>query len=402
MAPRIDASDAGSTYVPGTDLDDNPIDNVRLGETSLSQVAQRLGLDPDALRQANPQISDPDHLMVGQGVRLPLCQQQGPAGTDGGTSPNTASPSGPSLLDDPMSKTMAQMQLRGGGQKSAGPASGVKYAGPPKSNKDEQKLEELARFPGEAHQAWKKLSSADHSAVQAKMEKRYGKAFAQQFREAADKGKSDVVLNTFSTSPSSHFQTITAKQLEALGYRKAGDEVTGTGGLDVEVWVHPSGKTARLITSEPVSGNQTAPATDSSADKTPATAKPEIDGPEDPLAEQQEKAEEVSARLDDVNRQLADLLNSKNVPWDEVAKKVHEANDILNDLKGLGATVDDATGSPPTLSMDGVDDDFYDRLNDSTVQFQELLGQAYEKDPDFADHMVQQNVRVTSGREDQP
>jgi len=390
MAPRIDTSGAGATYVPGADLDDTAIDNVRLGETSLSQVAQRLGLDPDALRQANPQISDPNHLMVGQEVRLPECRApQGPSGADpGGTS---ASPSGPSLLDDPMSKTMAQMQLGGGGQKSAGPASGAKYAGPPKSHQREQWLGELARFPGEAHQAWKKLSSADRSAVLAKMEKRYGKAFAQQFREAAEKGKSQVDLSTYSTSPASKFPTMTAKQLEALGYRKAGDEVTGTSGLDIEVWVNPSGRTARLITSEPASGNKTDRATESSSDKTPATTGPEIDGPDDPLTEKQDKAEELSSRLEDVNRQISELLSSKNVPWDEVAKKFHEANDILGDLKDLGAPSGDPTAEH-TLDMDGVDENFYQRLDEMNQQLLDLRGQASEKNPDFETLMQQPYV----------
>ena len=370
MGFRIDTSNSGSTYDPGA------------------------GLDQDALGQANPQISDPSHLVVGEEIRLPLCQQPQTRTDSGETSPNTASPSGPSLLDDPMSKTLAQMQLgAGGGPGSASSASGAKYGAPPKSQHG-QWLGKLAQFPGEAHQAWKKLSSADRSAVLEKMERRYGKAFAQQFRETAEKGKSDVVTKTFSTSPSSNFQTMTAKQLEALGYRKAGDEVTGTGGLDIDVWVHPSGKTARLITSEAASGAKTDRATESSSDRTPATTGtkgPEIDDHVDPLTEKQDKAEQLSARLEDVNRQISELLDSEHVPWDEVAKKFHEANDIYHDLKDLGAWSDDPA-TKRTLDMDSVDDNFYQRLDEMNQQLLDLRGQASEKSPDFETLMQQPYV----------
>ncbi|HMK22698.1 MAG TPA: LysM domain-containing protein [Terriglobales bacterium] len=44
---------------------------VKVGENSLSQVADRLGVNHDQLLSANPQIKDPRYLQVGQEVHLP-------------------------------------------------------------------------------------------------------------------------------------------------------------------------------------------------------------------------------------------------------------------------------------------------------------------------------------------
>lgn len=44
---------------------------VQLGEQTLGQVAGRLGVDPNLLQQANPHITDPANLKVGQEIQLP-------------------------------------------------------------------------------------------------------------------------------------------------------------------------------------------------------------------------------------------------------------------------------------------------------------------------------------------
>jgi LysM domain len=59
------------------DVVQGPVATVQVGESELSQVAKRLGEDPARLAAANPQISDPTKLMVGQDIHLP--QSQGPA-----------------------------------------------------------------------------------------------------------------------------------------------------------------------------------------------------------------------------------------------------------------------------------------------------------------------------------
>ncbi len=356
MGPRIDTIGPGPAYDPGADVTDTPTDQ------TATPTAPEANVGP----------------------------------------PNTSLPTGPSPLDDPISKAHAQIQLGGGGRQTADTASGVRFnaaAGGTQTQKHEQRLGKLAHYPGEAHQAWKKLSAADRSAVLAKMEARYGKPFAQQFKEAAEKGKSQVELATYSTSPSSKFPMMTAKQLEANGYKKAGDEVTGTAALDVEVWVNPSGKTARLITAERwnTGASQESPATTDSTSSSESPDKvgpagPVIDGPD--LGDKQDKAEHLSARLEDIDRQISALLNSKNIPWDEVAQKFHEANDIYGDLKNLGAWSNDPS-NPPALDMNDVDETFCDRLSGVDQHLGDLRGQADDKNPDFETIMQKPYVTET-------
>ena len=67
---RIDGANgfvpvSGSSTAPSL----NETTTVRLGENTLSDVAQRLGLDADHLRQANPHLCDT--LKVGQEICLP-------------------------------------------------------------------------------------------------------------------------------------------------------------------------------------------------------------------------------------------------------------------------------------------------------------------------------------------
>ena len=52
-------------------LSDAPTTKVQPGETSLEQVAERLGFDAQDLARINPRIQDPAALSVGQDVRLP-------------------------------------------------------------------------------------------------------------------------------------------------------------------------------------------------------------------------------------------------------------------------------------------------------------------------------------------
>ncbi|HMK23496.1 MAG TPA: LysM domain-containing protein [Terriglobales bacterium] len=57
---------------------------VQLGETSMGQVAGRLGVDENLLQQANPHIKNPDDLKAGQEIYLPTQQaptEQGSGGT---------------------------------------------------------------------------------------------------------------------------------------------------------------------------------------------------------------------------------------------------------------------------------------------------------------------------------
>ena len=102
------------------------------------------------------------------------------------------------------------------------------------------KLAALAKYPGDAHQAWKKLSAADREAVLKAMAHRYGRDFANQFRDVAEHGKPDFTLTYQQPGLGS-----TPDKLKAGGWRRAGMEITGNASMDVEVWVHPSGKMIR-------------------------------------------------------------------------------------------------------------------------------------------------------------
>jgi hypothetical protein len=87
-ADKIDP--AFGPYSPWTDINSEPVATVRLGETTMAQVAARLNMDVDALLEANPQITNPAKLMVGQDIRLPVCQLPGTS-RDAVTTPSPAS-----------------------------------------------------------------------------------------------------------------------------------------------------------------------------------------------------------------------------------------------------------------------------------------------------------------------
>src|SRR5262249_38366092 len=144
------------------------------------------GIDPAALQQANPKITDPSKLTVGQELRLPLSPKPSSSAPDSAPSPSSTA----GLPSDPMAKVMAQMQLGGLPQQSAGPSTPVMFNSPvnAKEKQHDRWLNELGHRPDEAHEAWKNLSPGDRLTVVAKMSNRYGNAFAQQFLESQQNG----------------------------------------------------------------------------------------------------------------------------------------------------------------------------------------------------------------------
>jgi hypothetical protein len=163
----------------------------------------------------------------------------------------TAAPAGPGSSVDPLASFESRNPMHpavqqfghadpnGGG--GGGKAQGATVAAPANpalaEAKHQKRLEALARDPGAAHEAWSKLSAGDRTAVVDKMKRRYGEPFAQQFLDEVKKGKPQHGLTYWQpgTGPS-------REQLIAGGYRSAGTELLGSGGFEVEVWVHPSGK----------------------------------------------------------------------------------------------------------------------------------------------------------------
>src|SRR5215217_8995003 len=138
----------------------------------------------------------------------------------------------------------ASNQLRPADFASSSVGSDVLQRKPDKPTQAEarrkQQLEELARDPGEAHQAWKKLSPIEKFTVQESMRRRYGGLFVQQFLDEVQKGKPQIQTSTyeFGAGPK-------PEQLKAGGFRRAGVESMGNVGWEIELWVHPSGRRIR-------------------------------------------------------------------------------------------------------------------------------------------------------------
>jgi hypothetical protein len=100
-------------------------------------------------------------------------------------------------------------------------------------------LDELARWPHEAHDAWPRLSDQERTMVGIKMAMNYGAHFAQQFL-AATKVRPRRTPGTTVTNVNPK-----ATDLRARGYRLAQrDPVT-------EWWVHPSGELIQNILPSP-------------------------------------------------------------------------------------------------------------------------------------------------------
>jgi hypothetical protein len=132
MAPRVDGPTSSSIQDSGNNLDRASTTSVRLGESNLGQVADRLGVDKDDLLLANPQIKDPSKLMVGQDIHLPDRKTSTKAHSDDGsqTGKTDDKNKGVRLYGDPVDAGAMKGKLddaHGGHAKSNG-ASDIKYA----------------------------------------------------------------------------------------------------------------------------------------------------------------------------------------------------------------------------------------------------------------------------------
>jgi hypothetical protein len=87
----------------------------------------------------------------------------------------------------------------------------------------------LSRNPGEALRQWKRLKPQEQSAVVLYMQQVYDKAFAEQFKETANKpGRPDLTVQITNTPD------VTPDGLRAKGFR-----LKSSG--SPEIWVNPSG-----------------------------------------------------------------------------------------------------------------------------------------------------------------
>ncbi len=247
----------------------------------------------------------------------------------------------------------------------------------------EQQLEELALDPGEAHQAWKSLSEMERIAVAARMRRRYGGPFAQQFLDIAEKGKPQIETQNYQPGSGP-----TPDQLIARGYRR-GWSVLGNAGVEVEYWVHPSGRriqrdvsTWKPGTTEPEKSPRT------EVKKPPTKEPPIIDKP--PLDEKQLKALKLLDQMQKANNTLQDLVDSDPILWEKVRCEYWHFQDADKELRTLSVAPDNPDPNFPTFSyMDDVDPDFSDEFYEANAEYQELADKFRERNPNFASGPVE-------------
>jgi hypothetical protein len=247
----------------------------------------------------------------------------------------------------------------------------------------EQQLEELARDPGEAHQVWKRLSQMERIAVAERMRRRYGGPFAQQFLDTAEKGKPQIETQNYQPGSGP-----TPEQLIARGYRR-GWSVLGNAGVEVEYWVHPSGRRIQRDISTWKPGAAEPEKSPKTEVKKPPTKKPPIvDKP--PLNEKQLKALKLLDQMQEANNKLQDLVDSDPIPWEKVRCEYWHFQDADKELRQLSVGPDNPDPNFPSFSyMDDVDPDFSEEFYEANNEYQELADRFRDLDPNFASGPVE-------------
>jgi hypothetical protein len=110
MSDRVHGPTATPQFAFGPSSTDASKTTVRLGESTLADVALNRKLDLDALRAANPQIRDRNaKLLVGQEINLPICEAPAKQADPVPAGP-PASKQAP--LKDPLDTSLAQLKLK--------------------------------------------------------------------------------------------------------------------------------------------------------------------------------------------------------------------------------------------------------------------------------------------------
>lgn len=125
---RIDS--AGSSSVAASPSAGTETSTVQVGESDLSQVAQRLGLDLSSLLEANPKLANCGNLHAGQdictqGVMSAQTTREEIAGTHDQSASSSISSSEPSTLaaNEMLAKAMVQFRLDGGSPQTGTPGT---------------------------------------------------------------------------------------------------------------------------------------------------------------------------------------------------------------------------------------------------------------------------------------
>jgi hypothetical protein len=174
----------------------------------------------------------------------------------------------------------------------------------------------------------------------------------------------------------------------ANGYRLE-RSVLGNAAIEVQVWVHPSGKTIMkdVSTWKPGESPAPPPPPTGGTEGTGKTGGTVTVDPKTVTEQNQNKALDLRDRLQDTVQNIRDLMEKKPVPWDQVVTQFHKAQDLNDQLKNLGATVDAATGDPAKLDMSGVDDEFGQDLDQANQDLLDLRTEAGNGNPDFESDM---------------
>lgn len=141
----------------------------------------------------------------------------------------------PALRQEP-SVPPSEPEVASGAPRAAGDGPKAPAAKKAPKARTAKELREMARWPGEAHRAWKGLGSADRKTVLEAMGKAYGTAFAQSF-EKATTGSKRLVAHGYVTSLPHQTPTWFANN----GYKLA-DRATYQ-----QWWVHPDGHEIYLV-----------------------------------------------------------------------------------------------------------------------------------------------------------
>ncbi len=209
-------------------------------------------------------------------------------------------------------------------------------APPDPAAKNEARLAELARYPAEAHHAWRNLKPGEKTIVVDKMAARYGVAFAHKFREVAEHGKPQFDLDYWqpNSGPS-------PEQLKAKGWRFMEMENTGTAASEVEVWVNPSGGTTRRDVSTYKFGQTQAG---------PTKEPPEVEPPcpesafNDDLEKIEKKLWPAMANFEGMVERLAsNPAGTDTAPIDaDISQARNLARNLITDLSNLKDSADQA------------------------------------------------------------
>jgi len=269
-----------------------------------------------------------------------------------------------------LQQTTASNQLRPADFASSSVGSDVLQRKPDKptqvERRREQQLEELARDPGEAHQAWKKLGEMERIAVAERMRRRYGGPFAQQFQDEVKKGKPQREKHHYARGLGPK-----PSELIKKGYQRGWTQHIAAD-MALEWWVHPSGRyiTMDVGTWKPGAAEpEKKPKTE--VKKPPTEEKPLTEGPPT-MDEKQVQALDLLDDLQLRNNEMQDLCTSD--PFQR--KEAHDAQSAWALSRAELRTLKD-------VDMHNVYPDFWKEVDAATAENDDLLDKCCKRDPFF-------------------